>query len=109
MDFVQEIFCDSRNRLWIGYNNDLVICQIQPDGTLTHLHSLPSVTDVVSAAEDDEGRIWLGLTRKGLYVFSPDLKLTANVNLPHAENITCIRRFDKSHMLFPHTEPDCTP
>lgn len=100
MDFVQEIFCDSRNRLWIGYNNNLVICQIQPDGTLTHLHSLPSVTDVVSAAEDDEGRIWLGLTRKGLYVFSPDLKLTANVNLPHAENITSIRRFDKSHMLF---------
>ncbi len=99
-DFAQEVFCDSHNRLWIGYNNDLIVCQINPDGSLTHLRTFPSVTDVVCATEDASGRIWIGLAQKGINVYSPDVEFIDNLWPPKADNVTCIRRLDNDHLLF---------
>ena len=31
-NFVQEIFCDSQNRLWVGYGNQLIVCNIPREG-----------------------------------------------------------------------------
>lgn len=99
MDFAQEVFCDSQNRLWIGYNNDLIICKIAPDGSLSHLQTFPSITDVVSVTEDRLGRIWVGLARNGLNVYSPNAELIANICEPQVDNVTCIRVLNDDSML----------
>ncbi|MCM1021217.1 MAG: response regulator [Muribaculum sp.] len=99
-DFTQEIFCDSQNRLWIGYNNDLTVCQVQSDGSLTHLRTFPSVTDVVTVAEDPNGQIWVGLARNGMNVYSKNIESVCNISLPHADNVTCIKCYDNRHMIF---------
>lgn len=100
MDFAQEVFCDSQNRLWIGYNNDLVICKIMPDGSLSHLRTFPSVTDVVAVTEDSSGRVWVGMARNGMNVYSPDINLIKNICEPHADNVTSVKCLADGSMLF---------
>lgn len=99
-DFVQELFCDSRDRLWIGYNNDIVVCQLDASSEPRPVATFKNVTNAVSAAEDSRGRVWMGLSDNGMMVFSPDVRLERHLNAPENQNITSILPLDGRRMLY---------
>jgi len=80
---VKFIFCDSKERMWIGTIGGGVSLCI-PDGdyanlSFTHFTTSNGLVDnvVQSIIEDDDGKIWLA-TEYGISRFSPDTKTFEN-------------------------------
>lgn len=101
-NFVQEIFCDTKNRLWIGYGNFLIVCKITQDGSLSLEKSYSETGNVVTIAEDDNNNIWTGSSDKGLYIYDTSLKLKHHItsSVSNSNNITKIISFTNHKMLF---------
>ncbi len=101
-DFVQEIYCDSRQRLWIGYGDALLVCDILPSGQLTLRKSWPHTGNVVTMAEDSSGRIWAGTSEGGIQIIGTDLERQNRINstVSNSNNITRIIPFGSDKMLF---------
>ncbi|MCC8038963.1 MAG: response regulator [Bacteroidales bacterium] len=101
-DFVQEIHVDSDGRLWIGYGDALIVCSIAGDGhTLSPLKTFDAAGDIVCAANDPLGRVWVGLSARGLFIFNRDLSRAAHLlsDLKDHNNITRIIPFGPRQML----------
>lgn len=75
-NWINCLFIDSKNNLWIGTNNGLTIRT--PEGTLLSLnksHSKKGLSDnqVQAVAEDNYGQIWIGTYGGGLNIIDPEL------------------------------------
>ena len=101
-NFVQEIYCDTKNRLWIGYGNLLIVCKIAQDGKLLLKKTYNGIGNVVTIAEDTNNRIWAGSSDKGLYIYNEDLTLKQYITstVSNSNNITKIIPFSNNKMLF---------
>jgi signal transduction histidine kinase/DNA-binding response OmpR family regulator/ligand-binding sensor domain-containing protein len=100
-DFVQELMCDSHKRLWVGYADALMVCDILPGGQLKLIKSWLHTGDVVTMAEDSAGRIWAGTADGGIYMVDTDLirhRISASGSA--SANITCIIPLAPDKMLF---------
>ncbi|MDR2765671.1 MAG: response regulator [Tannerella sp.] len=62
---IESLFVDSRNRIWIGTQRQLIICNISPDGRITHIAG-KEIENVRIMKEDGNGNLWAG-TWNGLY------------------------------------------
>jgi len=100
-EFVQELFCDSRGRLWVGMDNGLFVCEPGNDATIRNLKMLPRLGNVVTVAEDYRGRVWVGCSDGGIHIFNPDLSQIEQSNSPLflSSNITRLMPYDSKHML----------
>lgn len=101
-NFVQEIICDHKNRLWIGYSNSLLVLQPNQNGTFSVLRRFNNIGNVVTAAVDSRGRVWAGLSENGIYVFDENLDIVKNLtsSVANSNNVTCIMNFGDGKMLF---------
>lgn len=101
-NFVQEIYCDTRNRLWVGYGNLLIVCNIGRDGQLSLVKTCSGTGDVVTIAEDANRRIWAGSSENGLYIYDDDLILKQHITsaVSNSNNITKIIPLSDDKMLF---------
>lgn len=100
-DFIQSLFVDSRNRLWIGYDNKLAVCRLS-DGNIFSTKCWDNTGDIVTIAEDSRHRIWTGSSTQGICIYGTDLKATKRF-MPspgQMNNITQIISFSASQMLF---------
>ncbi len=67
-NLVEELFADSRGRLWVVGADRIVAGSYDPAGNFTVLRTIPApYTGSGSIAEDEQGNIWFGL-RSGLFV-----------------------------------------
>lgn len=103
-DFVQAMAFDSRDRLWVGYNNDLFVCD-RPStsgGNLNIIKKFPFFVNAVCIAEDSLGRMWVGTDNLGIFVIDQNLEVVHTVGAPiiRSNNITKVIRYDDNHMLF---------
>ena len=64
-DFLESLFIDSKNRMWIGFDQHLIICDVSENGKLNLLENL-DVRHVRVVKEDSDGVFWLG-TWFGVY------------------------------------------
>jgi len=101
-NFVQEIYCDTKNRLWIGYGNMLIVCKATQDGKVLLEKTYSGTGNVVTITEDTNQRIWAGSSDNGLYIFNQDLTLKQHVTstVSNSNNITKIISLSKDKMLF---------
>lgn len=100
-NFIQSLFIDSSNRLWVCNENSLLVFDIT-GGTLSLKKSFADVGNIVTIAEDSRGRIWTGSSFKGITIYSSDLQMEKSF-LPatgKSNNITCLVPLSASTMLF---------
>ena len=99
-NFVQSLLVDSNNRLWIGYEQSVVVADIS-GGSFKILRSFDSTGNVVTMAEDSKHRIWTGKSSGGITIYDADLQpLESFTPVLGHNNITKIIRFDGDDMLF---------
>jgi len=101
-NFVQEIYCDSQNRLWIGYGNLLIVCKASQDGRIVPEKTFAGIGNVVTITEDANKRIWAGSSDNGLYIYNENLTLKQHITsaVSNSNNITKIVPFSSNKMLF---------
>lgn len=101
-DFVQSMKFDSQGRLWVGYNNSLIVCRVDDNGGISIIKKFPFYTSVVCMAEDSKGRMWVSTDNRGLCVIDGDFEIIHTIGTPtiRSNNITKVIPFDKNHMLF---------
>jgi len=101
-NFVQEIYCDSENRLWIGYGNSMIVCKVSPDGRALLQKTYVGTGSVVTIAEDNSNKIWAGSSDNGLYIYDKDLTLKKHIvsAVSNSNNITKIIPLSGDKMLF---------
>ena len=74
---INTIFCDSKNRIWIGawdnvlhtYDNDKNILEsvfLESEKNINY-----SGNEITCINEDDNGWLWIGTSKKGLYLYNP--------------------------------------
>lgn len=98
-NFVQDLFVDSRGRLWMCYENSLMVCSIE-GGNLRLLKEFENTGNIVTLAEDARHRIWAGKSSEGIEVYSNDLKrLTELTPALGMNNITKLMAWDDRHIL----------
>lgn len=104
-DFVQDINIDSQGRMWLGYNNRLIVCSPEYSGNnVSNLHlvkNFPDFVNVVTMQETPDGEMWVGTDNAGLFIIDRNLNLVDNISSPlfRSNNITKIIPFDKDQML----------
>ena len=99
-NFVQSLLIDSKNRLWAGYDQSLLIAGIS-GGTLHMQKMVEGIGNVVTMAEDPLGRMWVGKSSGGIAVYDSELSVVKSFNpVLGANNITSIIPLDGNHMLF---------
>lgn len=105
-DFVQEMIFDPLGRLWIGYNNNLIVCRpvYTADGKVSELKIEKKFSDflsMVSMAVDKHGNVWAGSDDKGLYIIDKELNVIDNITMPQlgSNNITKIIPYDDNNVL----------
>lgn len=102
-DFVQEMKFDSSGRLWVGYNNTLMVfnpvSSLAP--SLSVAKQFPFFVNVVSMAEDRKGNMWVGTDDSGLFVIDRALNVVKTISTPllRSNNITRIIPYDLDNML----------
>ncbi|MFI5203721.1 MAG: two-component regulator propeller domain-containing protein [Flavobacteriales bacterium] len=67
-DFIWSLFCDSKNRLWIGTANGLAMMQ---DGKIKKFPSYNGLDDgaIWNISEDLQGRIWVATSSYGVGMY----------------------------------------
>ncbi len=74
--YITRLFMDSESDLWIGTQNGLNLYRDSSDSFISYFFADPAdiglENDVMAIAKDNKNRIWLGSTRKGLYVLVQD-------------------------------------
>lgn len=67
-EFLEDIFIDSEDRIWIAFETQLILASITSSGGL-HVRKHLDINNVRSIKEDDDKNIWLG-TWNGLFKVS---------------------------------------
>lgn len=100
LDFIQELYVDSKNRVWIGVNQSLMVGKMV-NGVFSSLARFDDLGNVVSIAEDASGQIWIGTDQQGLYVFHSDITLKRHLvsTIGSSNNITKVIPFSKEEVL----------
>ena len=65
-DFLESLFVDSKDRIWIGFDNWLVVGKISTDGHIGTWERI-DLKHVRVVKEDKHGNIWIGGNVFGLY------------------------------------------
>lgn len=101
-NFIQEIYHDSKNRLWFGYGEALVACDILPGGRLRPIKTWPHTGNVVTIAEDKSGRIWAGTSESGIHIIGTDMERQNRIasTVSNSNNITRIVPMDSDKIIF---------
>jgi ligand-binding sensor domain-containing protein/signal transduction histidine kinase len=87
MYFVVSVYADSKNRIWVGKNQDGVSVYDSKQNSFTDFRHDPdnpnslSLDDVLTFAEDGEGRMWIGTQNGGISVVDYEQKLFKNYTL----------------------------
>lgn len=99
--FVQELFIDSAERLWVGMDNGLFVCALSEGPFLHNIKTFPRIGNVVTIAEDSHNRVWVGSSDGGIRIFNPDLSEMAPGAAPlfASSNITRLMPYDNETML----------
>lgn len=99
--FVQELFIDSADRLWVGMDNGLFVCTLSDGPFLHNLKTFPRIGNVVTIAEDSKHRVWVGSSDGGIRIFNPDLTEASSQTSPlfSSSNITRLMPYNDKTML----------
>lgn len=104
------LYADSSNLLWVGTEGGGVI---KLDMNPTNFYTYPSITDdpvnslfIKSIFCDDDGKVWLGTFKKGVYIFDPNTKKATKFIFPKNLNINesngtvyCIKKDNEGNYL----------
>lgn len=101
-NLIQSLFVDSKDNLWIGYNKTLVHCIINGERIVSY-QVFPATSDIVSMAEDNNKRLWVGSDSDGITIY--DIQQTRKpirlkLNNRSWNNITHIIRLKSNEMLY---------
>ncbi len=82
---IESLFIDSKNRIWIGLSEELLMGDFTRDGQLV-IRERKEVKGIGTMVEDKTGRLWVGAT-SGLYRLTADnqrmkLELVYKANVP---------------------------
>jgi signal transduction histidine kinase/ligand-binding sensor domain-containing protein/DNA-binding response OmpR family regulator len=96
---IESLFVDSRNRIWIGTQRQLIVGNIAPDGRITHIAG-KELEHVRTMKEDRNGNLWAG-TWYGLYKIESGCTPFARIQQIHATgNIPDVCILDSGDILF---------
>lgn len=85
---IWSIFCDDKNRVWIGYYNhgvdkyDPNYFKFEFLQNNIHLDEKPFPTSISSIAKDNKGRIWFSCIQKGVFVHDIEKNEYTHLNNP---------------------------
>ncbi|MCC8018484.1 MAG: response regulator [Rikenellaceae bacterium] len=99
--FVQSILVDSSGRLWLGFDKYILMATVD-GGAIRSFKVYDMLSDIVTLAEDGQGRIWAGSSTDGIYIF-PEGSPPEPFRLPLPgtwNNITRIIALRSGEMLF---------
>ncbi len=97
-DFLESLFIDSKNRIWIGFDNQLVTGNILSDGRIQLLDRI-NLEHVRSIKEDQEGNIWLG-TWEGLFKLSGEDPASTKLHEFYHANVPDICILNSGDLIF---------
>lgn len=69
-EYLEALFVDSKDRLWIAFESQLIVAQASPEGSLS-VKRRYDLANVRVIKEDKDGVIWIG-TWTGLFRIAPD-------------------------------------
>lgn len=88
-NFVQSLFVDSSNRLWVGLTDGACVLDVGKSGNPVSSF-LNGLGGVVSIAEDDRHRIWIGTESSGLFIYSEPGAAPVHILPERSKNVTRI-------------------
>ena len=98
-NLVEEIFIDSRHRLWIAGAEQISVAAYDSEGDITLLHTIPH-RGIGSATitEDRNGNIWFGLT-SGLFLLRNG-SVSGSLEKMYSGNISKVYPLSDGRLLF---------
>ena len=96
-EFLEEVFIDSEERVWIAFETQLIIARVTESGEMQVIRRL-DIDDVRTIKEDKEGNIWLG-TWNGLFKISI-LNDQVMIDEIYSANIPDISILDSGDIIF---------
>lgn len=97
-EFLETIFIDSQDRLWLGFNNNLIIGKLDKNGDIKKLHRI-ELEHVRIIREAPNGDFWLG-TWSGLYRIHETTGSEMQLQKLYQANVPDICIFDNGDVLF---------
>jgi signal transduction histidine kinase/ligand-binding sensor domain-containing protein/DNA-binding response OmpR family regulator len=94
---IESLFIDSKNRIWIGLSEELLVGNFTRDGQLV-IRERKKVKGAGTMVEDPKGRLWVGAT-SGLYRLTSDNR-RMEVELVYRANVPDICVLSSGDMLF---------
>lgn len=96
-EFIEVLFIDSRQNVWIAFETQLLIATVDSDGQM-HIKNRFNIENVRTIKEDRENNIWLG-TWNGLFRISLTNGQVKNDKI-YSANISDICILDSEEVLF---------
>ncbi|MCH3941869.1 MAG: response regulator [Bacteroidales bacterium] len=96
-EFLEVVYIDSQDRVWIAFQSKLVVAGVNPDGKIRIDRRL-DIDNVRVVKEDQNHNFWLG-TWNGLYKTTSDLVFSL-VECTQSSNITDICIKDSGDVLY---------
>jgi signal transduction histidine kinase/ligand-binding sensor domain-containing protein/DNA-binding response OmpR family regulator len=94
---IESLFIDSKNRIWIGLNDELLMGDFTRDGKLV-IRERKRIKSVGTMAEDKTGQLWVGAI-SGLYRLTADNRQT-ELELAYKTNVPDICVLSSGDILF---------
>ena len=96
-EFLEEVFIDSEERVWIAFETQLIVAKVTESGDMQVIRRL-EIDDVRTIKEDKEENIWLG-TWNGLFKIS-FLNDQFMIDEVYSANIPDISILDSGDIIF---------
>lgn len=96
---IDHIFADGHDRIWVGTNQGIFVGPASGSDAWRAARRLAS--PMVSAAQDNDGNIWIGSPENGIFIYNPDLSLRKHMpgNGMRNKNIPKLIRLRSGKML----------
>lgn len=95
---IESLFIDSKNRIWIGLAEQLIVGSISVDGQINIL-AREKIEQVRIMKEDKDGNLWIG-SWNGLYKIESKKKLIDKVQSLFLANVPDLCFLDSGDLLF---------
>lgn len=96
-EFLEVVFIDSRNRVWVAFQSQMIIATVTPSGDI-HFEKRIDINNVRVIKEDSDHDFWIG-TWKGLFKMTADYDIEM-IDSTSAFNVTDILLTDAGSLLF---------